>query len=52
MERLLNAWELAEVLNIPKSQVYRLTRRGEIPVIREGKHYRYDVHEVIMSLSS
>ena len=52
MEALLKADELAQVLNIPKSQVYRLTRRGEIPVIRAGRHYRYDVHDVIKSLSS
>lgn len=47
---LVNAVELAEILSIPRSQVYRLSRRGEIPVVVAGHHYRYDPEEVIAAL--
>ncbi len=50
MKRLLDAQELAEVLSIPRGQVYRLTRRGDIPVVAAGWHYRYDLEEVIAAL--
>jgi excisionase family DNA binding protein len=52
MEALLMADDLAEVLRVPKSQVYRLTRNGTIPVIKAGRHYRYCLDDVLRALSS
>ena len=40
-DRLLTPQELAERWSVPKTQVYRLTREGEIPVVKLGKYYRY-----------
>ena len=37
----LTADELAERWGVPRSQVYRLTREGKIPVVALGKYYRY-----------
>jgi excisionase family DNA binding protein len=39
--RLVNADDLAARWGVPKSQVYRLTREGHIPVVRLGKYCRY-----------
>ena len=48
--KLLNAVELAERLGIARSQVYSLAKRGDIPVIEAGRHYRFDPEEVIEAL--
>jgi excisionase family DNA binding protein len=40
-DRLLRADELAERWQVPKAQVYRLTRDGVIPAVRIGRYYRY-----------
>ncbi len=40
-DRLLTADQLAERWQVPKSQVYALTRRGAIPTVKLGKYYRY-----------
>lgn len=39
--RLLTADELAERWQVPKSQVYRLTRDAAIPTVKLGRYYRY-----------
>lgn len=39
--RLLTAGQLAERWQVPKSQVYALTRAGRIPTVKLGKYYRY-----------
>lgn len=39
--RLLTAEELAERWQVPKSQVYRLTRDDAIPTVKVGRYYRY-----------
>ena len=39
--QLLTADELAARWQVPKSQVYRLTREGKIPTVKLGKYYRY-----------
>jgi excisionase family DNA binding protein len=39
--QLLTAEQLAERWQVPKAHVYELTRRGEIPVVKLGKYYRY-----------
>jgi excisionase family DNA binding protein len=38
---LLTADELAQRWQVPKAQVYRLTREGLIPAVRLGRYYRY-----------
>jgi len=40
-ERLLTADELGERWQVPKAQVYRLTREGSLPAVRIGRYYRY-----------
>lgn len=39
--QLLTADQLAERWQVPKSQVYALTRTGAIPTVRLGRYYRY-----------
>jgi excisionase family DNA binding protein len=39
--QLLTAEQLAEHWQVPLSHVYRLTRDGQIPVVRLGRYYRY-----------
>ena len=41
VDRLLTADELAQRWQVPKAQVYRLTREGRIPAVRLGRYYRY-----------
>ena len=43
MTRLLTADELAERWQVPKSQVYRLTREEQIPAVSLGRYYRYSL---------
>lgn len=44
--RLLTAEELAERWQVPKQQVYRLSRDGCLAVVRIGRYYRYRVEAV------
>lgn len=39
--QLLTAEQLAARWQVPKSQVYALTRRGAIPTVRLGRYVRY-----------
>ena len=39
--QLLTAEQVAERWQVPKSQVYRLTRDGAIPTVKLGRYYRY-----------
>ena len=39
--QLLTAEQLAACWQVPKSQVYRLTRKGAIPAVKLGRYYRY-----------
>lgn len=38
---LLTVVDVAELLNVPKSTVYRLVRRRELETIRLGRHFRF-----------
>lgn len=40
---LLTAAEVAERWQVPKAQVYRLTREGKLPTVRIGRYYRYSL---------
>jgi excisionase family DNA binding protein len=46
MSRLLTADDLAARWQVPKSQIYRLTRENQIPAVRLGKYYRYRVDAI------
>jgi len=39
--QLLTADQLSERWQVPKSQIYRLTRAGSLPSVKLGKYYRY-----------
>jgi excisionase family DNA binding protein len=41
--QLLTADQLAARWQVPKAQVYRLTREGKIPAVPLGRYYRYRV---------
>ena len=41
-KRLLNANEVAELLNVPVSWVRESTRSGSLPVVELGRYRRYD----------
>jgi excisionase family DNA binding protein len=46
-EKLLTVKELAKALNLSgTSWIYQKSRVGEIPMIRLGKHIRFDLDEV------
>lgn len=42
MKPLIQAEDVAKVLNVPKERVYVLARRGQIPVVRVGRQIRFD----------
>jgi excisionase family DNA binding protein len=39
VQRLLTAGDVAAILDVPRSLVYALARRGELPAIRVGERY-------------
>jgi excisionase family DNA binding protein len=51
-EPLLDAGELAQALNLPKSCVYERARRGDFPSVRVGKHLRFRRSEVLEALGT
>jgi excisionase family DNA binding protein len=46
IDRLLTADELATRWQVPKAQVYRLSREGRLPTVRIGRYYRYALKAV------
>jgi excisionase family DNA binding protein len=40
-DRLLTPEQIADRWQVPRSQVYRLTREGRIPTVPIGRYYRY-----------
>lgn len=44
---LLTPKQMAEVLGVPVSWIYRRTSRAEIPFVNVGKYVRFDADEVI-----
>jgi len=45
-EKLLSVPEVAHLLNVSKSSLYAMTRRGRIPAIRVGGMFRYVPAEI------
>ena len=46
-DRLLNAGEVAELLNVPTSWVREHTRSGTIPHLQLGRYRRYRLDDVL-----
>jgi len=46
-ERLLNAEDVAQLLNVPVSWVRQETRAGRIPCLELGRYRRYDREAVL-----
>jgi len=44
--RLLKGNQVAELLNVSRSQAYRMMRKGEIPTIRFGKSIRVNPEDL------
>ncbi len=47
---LVDAATIAELLAVPTPYIYDLVRRGEIPVIRVGKYWRFSIQAVFQEL--
>ena len=43
---LLTAAEVAEMLRVPKSWVYRAAREGDLPYVECGRYRRFDAMDV------
>ena len=43
---LLDASDLAARWKVAESHIYALTRRGEIPVVKLGRYYRYRLDQI------
>ena len=44
--RLLTAEEVAELLSVPRTWVYRAAREGALPSVRCGRYRRFDESDV------
>lgn len=51
METLCTAEDLSRILRTSKAHIYYLTRSGAIPVIKVGRYYRFDLDDVVKTLS-
>jgi excisionase family DNA binding protein len=49
---LLNVEELSELFSIPRENIYRLIKAGELPYLRIGKRIRFDESEIVEWLKS
>jgi excisionase family DNA binding protein len=43
---IMNVEEVSSWLRIPLSTLYSMCRRGEIPCIKIGKHWRFDQQRI------
>lgn len=51
--QLVDAEQLAEILAVPKSHVYAMAEKGQIPFVRVGKKYiRFNPDKVLATLES
>ena len=47
---LVDAAELARIVGLPEASVRRLARKGELPALRFGRLWRFDVDRVMAAL--
>lgn len=52
MPEYVTAKDIAEFFNIAEATVYRLAKAGQIPGIRIGKLWRFDIEKVKKALFS
>lgn len=50
--QIMKVDELAEYLKSSSKTIYKMALRGEIPSIRVGRSYRFQLSEVLRSLKS
>jgi excisionase family DNA binding protein len=43
---ILTVLEVARFLRVPKSTVYKLARRGQLPAAKVGKHWRFPYRDL------
>lgn len=48
--QLVDVQEMARILQVPVSWIYRKTRFNEIPCVRVGKYVRFDPEKVLAYL--
>lgn len=46
-EKLIDINELSTILKVPKKTIYDWSYRGEIPLLKIGKHLRFNLKEVL-----
>jgi len=49
-EPLMNAAEIARAVNVPKTCIYERAKRGDIPAVKVGKHWRFRRTDVLAAL--
>lgn len=50
MGPLLNAAELARLLNVRQSSIYRWSAEGKLPTLRVGALIRFDLSDVLRAM--
>jgi excisionase family DNA binding protein len=45
-EHLLNVDQVACILNIPKSTIYKLCKTHSLPCLKIGKHWRFKIKSI------
>lgn len=46
LSQLVTAEDVAAAWQVPVSQIYRLTREGQIPHVSIGRYYRYRLTDI------
>lgn len=50
--QILTLGEVAALLRVPKSTVYKLAQHGRVPAFKVGKHWRFLLRDIEEWLSS
>ena len=50
--QVLTLMEVAALLRVPKSTVYKLAQNGTVPAFKVGKHWRFLVRDIEVWLRS
>jgi excisionase family DNA binding protein len=45
-QETLTVVEVAKWLRVPKSTVYKMAKKGQLPAFKVGKHWRVPMHEL------
>ena len=52
MEKLITAKELAQFLKLSESTIYKLASNGEIPGLKIGDSWRFDLQDIARMIRS